>query len=79
MTPIPSTLEGMSTYKASPESIATRYFCPKCGTHMGDTDSAAKEWCASTTVFDKSEGIFNFKNHIFVPATKDGGFAEWLP
>jgi hypothetical protein len=45
-------------------------------------DGSDKEdtgWCISTGVVDKAEGIFEFKNHIFVTSTKDGGFSEFVP
>jgi hypothetical protein len=37
------------------------------------------EWFISTAVVDKAEGIFEFKNHIFVSSTKDGGLSDWVP
>jgi hypothetical protein len=78
--PKPSSLEGMTGYKTSPDSKGTRYFCSKCGTQMCDgSDDNAKDWCISTGVVDKTEGIFEFKHHIFVPSTGDGGFSEFLP
>jgi hypothetical protein len=78
--PKPSSLEGMTAYKTSPESEGTRYFCTKCGTQMCDgSDKSEEGWCISTGVVDKVDGIFDFKNHIFVPSTKDGGFSDFVP
>jgi hypothetical protein len=70
----------MTAYKTSPEAEGTQYFCTKCGTHMCDgSDENEDNWCISTGVVDKTEGIFEFKHHIFVTSTKDGGFSDFLP
>ncbi|KAF2431395.1 hypothetical protein EJ08DRAFT_587461 [Tothia fuscella] len=77
--PMVPSLEGMTPYKVIPTSEVVRYFCTTCGTHMGDTTEKRERWCLSTGVVDKSETIFQFKNHVFVSDTKDGGLSGWLP
>jgi hypothetical protein len=46
---------------------------------MCDESDDDDQLCISTAVVDKAEDIFNFKNHIFVTSTRDGGFSEMVP
>jgi hypothetical protein len=76
----PSNLDGMTSYKVSADAEGSRYFCTNCGTQMCDgSDGDDKMWCISTGVVDKSDEVFEFKHHIFVTSTKDGGFSDFVP
>lgn len=74
--PAPSALEGLASYNSSDN--VTRYFCTSCGCHMLDYAKSEGQWHIATGVVEKSEGVFEFKEHLFVTSTKDGGLSDWL-
>ncbi|KAF1814462.1 hypothetical protein P152DRAFT_272609 [Eremomyces bilateralis CBS 781.70] len=75
--PPPESLKTMTGYQSS--SSVTRYFCSKCGTQMGDAGAHGHQWTTSTATVDEPEKLFEYKHHIFVPDTKDGGLSDLLP
>ncbi|KAL8681392.1 MAG: hypothetical protein Q9186_002467 [Xanthomendoza sp. 1 TL-2023] len=63
-------------YQSSEELI--RHFCGHCGAsiylHIPETGDDE----IATGVLDQAEGILQFKQHIFLASTKDGGLSSWL-
>jgi len=45
---------------------------------MLDYAKSKGQWHIATGVVEKSEGDFEFKEHLFVTSTKDGGLSDWL-
>ncbi|KAK3063573.1 hypothetical protein LTS18_014456, partial [Coniosporium uncinatum] len=69
-----STLTG---YKSS--DILTRHFCSTCGTHMFLEDASDGHFEVSTGSLDRSDGVVQFKGHMWVGDTRDGGASVWVP
>ena len=67
----------LSSYNASKD--ITRFFCPRCGCHVYGELHSRKKISISTGFLDRSDGIVEMKNQIFISDTKDGGLSEWLP
>ncbi|KAF2009413.1 hypothetical protein BU24DRAFT_316276, partial [Aaosphaeria arxii CBS 175.79] len=72
-----------TTYKSSKK--VTRWFCKTCGAHLVDCAVSSKgveSWCVATSLVGGVEGsreeLWEFKRHIFVGDTEDGGLANWI-
>ena len=56
-----------------------RCFCGTCGTSVYEDSPAVECTGLCGGALTKTEGIVDVKGLIFVAATKDGGFRDWLP
>jgi hypothetical protein len=56
-------------------SFIRRYFCPRCGASVLNTES--EEWEFPSGILEKTEGLLN-RVQLFINDTKDGGAALWL-
>lgn len=69
--------EGICTYNAS--SHLARYFCGHCGTFIYDENSTTGRLGICTGALEKTDGLVELVEHIFVGDTIDGGLSDWLP
>ncbi len=63
----------LTSYASS--STLTRFFCPKCGAHVGNFEEG--EWEFATGLLDRTEGLLD-RVLMWMEDTKDGGVASWL-
>ncbi|KAL8835703.1 MAG: hypothetical protein Q9170_003205 [Blastenia crenularia] len=56
----------------------TRCFCGQCGAFVYNHDSDLNCDNIASGVVGKAQGIVEFKEHIFVDDTKDGGLSSWV-
>ncbi|KAF2494957.1 hypothetical protein BU16DRAFT_527884 [Lophium mytilinum] len=75
--PAPTADFATLTAYASSQDVK-RYFCSTCGTHMLDYDAKTKEWNISISIVDGPESLWDFREHIYLQDTKDGGLGTWL-
>ncbi|KAF1982258.1 hypothetical protein K402DRAFT_311313, partial [Aulographum hederae CBS 113979] len=76
----PPDLSALTAYPSS--STVTRYFCSTCGTHLflhHTSSSSSFSFSVSTGSLDRSAGIVNFKGHMHIEPTLDGGASDWIP
>ncbi|KAI0126378.1 glutathione-dependent formaldehyde-activating enzyme [Xylariales sp. AK1849] len=74
----PSSLDKSTAYTWS-GSQSTRYFCSTCGCHMGDVSPDDGSWVISTSLFAKTETVYEIKTHVFTESAPGGGLNDWLP
>lgn len=74
--PDPSLLGRLKGYKSS-ENI-TRYFCPTCGCHVLWNGPEQDTWDIPTGCLEKIDDVIQFKGHIYVKDTVDGGSADFI-
>lgn len=72
----PPDLSKLTAYVSS--NILTRRFCSTCGTQLFLKYSADGVWCVSTGTLDRSDGIVDFKGHMWIEDTRDGGGSGWI-
>ncbi|KAI9700780.1 MAG: hypothetical protein M1836_002149 [Candelina mexicana] len=72
----PTKFTDLASYASSTSLV--RYFCSRCGAHMFGFHKPSKVWKVATGVLDRTEGIVEFKGHMWVGDTGDGGGVEWL-
>lgn len=63
-------------YKTS--DYLTRYFCGQCGASIYNHESKSDSNHIASGIVDKSEGLVEFREQIFVGDTKDGGLSICL-
>ncbi|KAL8943990.1 MAG: hypothetical protein Q9216_000699 [Gyalolechia sp. 2 TL-2023] len=54
----------------------TRYFCGQCGTSLYNHESRLNSNHIASGIVDRTEGLLEFREHIFVGDTKDGGLSQ---
>ncbi|KAF2467927.1 uncharacterized protein BDR25DRAFT_374247 [Lindgomyces ingoldianus] len=71
-------LSALTPYKSS--DILTRYFCTTCGTHMylEYASDGHFEAATGTLIVESTDGIVDFKAHIWVEDTPDGGASNFI-
>ncbi|KAF2836063.1 hypothetical protein M501DRAFT_997291 [Patellaria atrata CBS 101060] len=78
--PPSSAIEKLAKYKSSER--VTQYFCPTCGAHMLDSSplegSLEHNWTIATPLVQGAENIFEYKEHIYIEDTKDGGTSDFV-
>jgi hypothetical protein len=67
----------LTAYKSS--NILTRHFCTTCSTQLFLEYSADGAWWVSTGTLNRSDGIVDFKGHMWIEDTRDGGGSDWIP
>ncbi|KAF2742773.1 hypothetical protein M011DRAFT_379280, partial [Sporormia fimetaria CBS 119925] len=73
-------LTTLTAYRSS-ENV-TRYFCSTCGAQLYDhskNDAGEENYYFAVSLIDAPESTWDFKRHIHVGSTRDGGLASWLP
>lgn len=63
-------------YKTS-DSL-TRYFCGQCGASIYNHESTLDNNHIASGIVDRAEGLVDFRQHIFVGDTKDGGLSNCI-
>ncbi|KAE8413056.1 Mss4-like protein [Aspergillus pseudocaelatus] len=75
----PSSLDKLTTY-TYPQSKSTRFFCSKCGCHIGDRDHADGRWVVSSAIFDHSgdESVWQINSHLYANGDTKTGLFEFV-
>ncbi|OGM50579.1 hypothetical protein ABOM_000771 [Aspergillus bombycis] len=76
----PSGLDSLTPYTYE-QSTSTRFFCSKCGCHVGDRDHANGRWVVSSAIFDQSgdESVWQINSHIYANGSTNAGLSELVP
>ncbi|KAF2276555.1 uncharacterized protein EI97DRAFT_43896 [Westerdykella ornata] len=71
-------LSTLTAYESS--SILTRHFCSTCGTHMFLEYRADEhfEVASGTLQLESTDGIVDYKDHIWIEDTLDGGASQFV-
>ncbi|KAF2814988.1 uncharacterized protein BDZ99DRAFT_458940 [Mytilinidion resinicola] len=70
-------LDSLTAYASS--DILTRYFCPTCGTHLYLKYNSDGHLSVSTGSLDRTDGVVEFKGHMWISDTNDGGASDLIP
>jgi hypothetical protein len=73
----PPDLTGLTAYRSS--NALKRHFCSTCGTHMFLEYDDDGHFEVSTGTLNQSDGIVQFKGHMWIESSNDGGGSDWLP
>ncbi|RMZ37673.1 hypothetical protein AFCA_001991 [Aspergillus flavus] len=73
----PSSLDNLIPYTYS-GSKAIRFFCRKCGCHVGDRGHSDGRWVVSSAIFDHSgdENVWQISSHIYANDDDKGGLFD---
>lgn len=78
----PSGLEKLTPY-TFPGSNCVRYFCSRCGCHMGDVGPHDGKWCLATSLFPGGQAVFASRTHVYTksaaPGSGAGGLFKYIP
>ncbi|KAB8254844.1 Mss4-like protein [Aspergillus pseudonomiae] len=76
----PSGLDKLTPYTHS-QSTSTRFFCSKCGCHVGDRDHADGRWVVSSAIFDHGgdESVWKIDSHIHANGSTHTGLFKLVP
>ena len=76
----PSSKDNLTGYKHA-TSKSERFFCSKCGCHIGDCSmDDNQQWNFASSIFtDHSEDVFQIKINCLTDCAPGGSVADWLP